>query len=194
MKLNEAKSRAADNKAKERQKRAEEVYDLIQSIVVALVFCVLVFSFLFRIVEVRGSSMRPTLEMHDKVIMSKLFYRPKQGDIVVFKKASFKEDPLVKRIIATEGQIIDINFKEGKVFVDGEELQEPYIMEPTTGEAYDFNGPITVPKNCVFVMGDNRLHSTDSRYSQIGFVDNRYIMGKVYFTVFPVKNFGSPYI
>ncbi len=182
-----------ENNAVERQKSVEEAYDLIQSIVVALVFCVLVFSFLFRIVEVRGSSMRPTLDMDDKVIMSRLFLNPKPGDIVVFKKDSFKEEPLVKRIIATEGQVIDINFREGKVTVDGVELKEPYIMEPTTGEAYDFNGPITVPENCVFVMGDNRLHSTDSRYSKIGFVDERYIMGKVYFTVFPVKNFGSPY-
>ncbi len=187
------KKRNDENNAVERQKSVEEAYDLIQSIVVALVFCVLVFSFLFRIVEVRGSSMRPTLDMNDKVIMSRLFLNPKQGDIVVFKKDSFKEEPLVKRIIATEGQVIDINFKEGKVTVDGVELKEPYIMEPTTGEAYDFNGPITVPENCVFVMGDNRLHSTDSRYSKIGFVDERYIMGKVYFTVFPVKNFGSPY-
>lgn len=182
-----------ENNTKERQKSSDEVYDLIQSIVVALVFCVLVFSFFFRIVEVRGSSMRPTLDVNDKVIMSKLFLNPKQGDIVVFKKDSFKGEPLVKRIIATEGQVIDINFREGKVTVDGEELKEPYIMEPTTGEVYDFNGPITVPEGCVFVMGDNRLHSTDSRYSKIGFVDERYIMGKVYFTVFPVKNFGSPY-
>lgn len=189
----ESKNRDEENKVKKRQKSSEDAYDLIQSVVVALVFCVLVFSFLFRIVEVRGSSMRPTLDMNDKVIMSKLFLKPKQGDIVVFKKDSFKDEPLVKRIIATEGQIIDINFREGKVIVNGEELKEPYIMEPTTGEAYDFNGPITVPENCVFVMGDNRLHSTDSRYSKIGFVDERYIMGKVYFTVFPVKHFGSPY-
>lgn len=188
-----SKSANEGEKTKTKQKNAEEAYDLIQSIVVALVFCVLVFSFLFRIVEVRGSSMRPTLDMEDKVVISRLFLKPKQGDIVVFKKDSFKDEPLVKRIIATEGQVIDINFKEGKVSVDGEELKEPYIMEPTTGEVYDFNGPITVPENCVFVMGDNRLHSTDSRYSKIGFVDKRYIMGKVYFTVFPVKNFGSPY-
>ena len=176
-----------------KRKALEDVYDFIQCGVVALVFCVLLFSFFVRIVDVLGPSMNPTLIDKDKIIISNLFYDPQPGDIIVFRKDSFKEEPLVKRIIAVAGQTVDIDFTEGKVYVDGAQIDEPYIAELTTGERYDFVGPVTVPEGCIFVMGDNRLHSTDSRYSLIGFVDERCIMGKVWFTVFPVKHFGSPY-
>ena len=95
-------------------------------------------------------------------------------------------------MIAVEGQTVNIDFERGIVYVDGEPIDEPYIAEPTT-EPLDFTGEITVDEGCVFVMGDNRNHSTDSRYSLIGQVDERCIMGKVYFTLFPIKNFGSVY-
>ncbi|NLC73528.1 MAG: signal peptidase I [Ruminococcaceae bacterium] len=183
----------AKKRKRKTKKAMDDLYDFIQSAVAALVFCILLFSFFVRIVDVIGPSMRPTLNDMDKIVVSKLFYKPKVGDIVVFRKDSFKEEPLVKRIIAVAGQTVDINFSAGEVLVDNVKIEEPYIAEPTTGEKYDFVGPITVPKGCVFVMGDNRLHSTDSRYSEIGFVDERCIMGKVWFTVFPVKHFGSPY-
>lgn len=169
-----------------------EVYDWIQCIVAALIICVILFSFFFRLVDVIGSSMYPTLEDADKIIVSNLFYTPKQGDIIVFRKDSYKDEPLVKRIIAVEGQTVDIDFARGIVYVDGEALDEPYINEPTM-QHLDFLGEITVPEGCVFVMGDNRNHSTDSRDDRIGCVDVGYIMGKVYFTVFPIKNFGSDY-
>ncbi len=169
-----------------------EIYDWIQCVVVALVFCVVLFSFFARLVDVIGSSMVPTLEQSDKILVSNLFYSPKQGDIIVFRKESFKEEPLVKRVIATEGQTVDIDFDSGEVYVDGMVLDEPYIAE-LTKEREDFIGPITVPENCVFVMGDNRMHSTDSRTNAIGCVDEGYIMGRVLFTVFPIKNFGSDY-
>lgn len=172
-------------------KRAE-VYEWIQCIVVALVFCVLLFSFFVRLVDVIGSSMYPTLEDGDKIVISKLFYTPKQGDIVVFRKESFKEEPLVKRIIAVEGQTVDIDFEKGVVYVDGTALDEPYIAE-LTKERLDFYGPVTVPEGCAFVMGDNRMHSTDSRDDRVGFVDMRSIMGKAYITVFPLKSFGNVY-
>ena len=90
------------------------------------------------------------------------------------------------------GQTVDIDFDRGIVYVDGEPIDEPYIAEPTT-EAIDFTGEITVDEGCVFVMGDNRNHSTDSRDARIDCVDVRCIMGKVYFTLFPIKNFGSVY-
>ncbi|MEG1632560.1 MAG: signal peptidase I [Oscillospiraceae bacterium] len=172
--------------------RKSEVYDWIQCVVVALLFCVLLFSFFTRLVDVIGSSMYPTLEDRDKIVISKLFYTPKQGDIIVFRKDSFKDEPLVKRIIATEGQTVDIDFQKGIVYVDGKALDEPYIAELTL-EPLNFNGQITVPEGCIFVMGDNRMHSTDSRDNRIGCVDTRCIMGKVYFTVYPLKNFGSVY-
>lgn len=169
-----------------------EVYDWIQCVVAALIFCVLLFSFFARLVDVIGSSMYPTLEDSDKIVISRLFYTPRQGDIVVFRMDSFKEEPLVKRIIATEGQTVDIDFDQGIVYVDGKALDEPYIAE-LTREPLDFTGPVKVPEGCVFVMGDNRMHSTDSRDSRIGCVDTRYIMGKVYITIFPLKHFGSVY-
>ena len=166
-----------------------EVYDWIQCIIAALIFCVLLFVFVARMVNVVGSSMYPTLEENDKMIISNLFFTPKQGDIVVLRKESFMDEPIVKRVIATENQIVNIDFDAGIVYVDGEALNEPYINQPTH-DREDFDGPITVPEGCVFVMGDNRNASTDSRYSGLGCVDTRYIMGKVYFTIFPLKNFG----
>ena len=169
-----------------------DIYDWMQCIVVAIIACVLLFSFFVRLVDVVGESMHPTLENGDKIIVSNLFYEPKQGDIVVFRKDEYRDQPLVKRIIAVEGQTVSIDFDLGIVYVDGEPLDEPYVAEPTY-ESYDFGGEITVDEGCVFVMGDNRNQSTDSRYSVIGCVDKRCIMGKVYFTIFPLKSFGSVY-
>ncbi len=169
-----------------------DIYDWLQCIVMAIVICVLFFSFIVRLVDVVGSSMYPTLENGDKILVSNLFYTPKQGDIVVFRKDEYREEPLVKRIIAVGGQTVDIDYETGTVYVDGEPLDEPYIAEPAT-DPENFIGPVEVPEGCIFVMGDNRNASTDSRTTEIGMVDERCIMGKVYFTVFPLKNFGSDY-
>lgn len=166
-----------------------DIYDWLQCIVMAIVICVLFFSFIVRLVDVVGSSMYPTLENGDKILVSNLFYTPKQGDIVVFRKDEYREEPLVKRIIAVEGQTVDIDFERGIVYVDGEPLDEPYIAEPAT-DPENFIGPVEVPEGCIFVMGDNRNASTDSRDARLGCVDTRYIMGRVYFTLFPVKNIG----
>ena len=182
----------AGNGAVEQDSLRGEVYDWIQCVVAALVVCVLLFSFAVRLVDVVGNSMYPTLENGDKVIVSNLFYEPEQGDIIVFRKDEYRPEPLVKRVIAVGGQTVDIDFDLGIVYVDGEALDEPYIAELTT-DPIDFAGPVEVPEGSVFVMGDNRNYSTDSRYSQIGCVDVRSIMGKVYYTVFPIKNFGNDY-
>ena len=172
-----------DSKNPSGAKGRAEVYDWIQCIIFALVFCVLLFVFAVRMVNVVGHSMVPTLEQNDKVIISNLFYHPKQGDIVVLRKQTLMEEPIVKRIIATEGQTVDIDFDDGVVYV------EPYVNEPVH-DRENFEGKITVPEGCVFVMGDNRNASTDSRDARLGCVDERYIMGRVYFTLFPVKNIG----
>ncbi len=177
---------------KEEKSARRDIYDWMQCIVVAIIVCVLLFSFFVRLVDVVGDSMYPTLENGDKIIVSDLFYDPQPGDIIVFRKDEYSDQPLVKRIIAVAGQTVDIDFDLGIVYVDGEPIDEPYIAEPTV-EPEDFTGEVTVPEGCVFVMGDNRNHSTDSRYSLIGFVDERCIMGKVYFTLFPLKSFGSVY-
>ena len=167
-----------------------EIYDWLQCVVTALLFCVLVFVFIARVIGVVGTSMQPTLENGDKVFISNLFYEPKNGDIIVFRKESFRKEPLVKRVIATEGQTIDIDFERGVVTVDGVELQEDYIAALTQTKL-DFQGPITIPEGQLFVMGDNRNGSRDSRDSNIGLVDERYVMGKVYFVVMPFSNIKS---
>ena len=147
-----------------------EIYDWMQSLVFALIICILVFVFLFRIVDVSGDSMNPTLTNGDKLVVSDVFYKPKQGDIVIFRKDEYKPEALVKRVIATEGQTVEIDFDRGRVYVDGELLDEPYIAEPTRNQL-DFKGAQTVPEGCVFVMGDNRNASSDSRKAEIGMVD-----------------------
>ena len=178
-----------DSKNPSGAKSRAEVYDWIQCIIFALVFCVLLFVFAVRMVNVVGHSMVPTLEQSDKVVISNLFYHPKQGDVVVLRKQTLKQEPIVKRIIATEGQTVDIDFDDGVVYVDGKALDEPYVNEPVH-DRENFEGKITVPEGCVFVMGDNRNASTDSRDARLGCVDTRYIMGRGYFTLFPVKNIG----
>ena len=168
-----------------------EIYDWMQSLVFALIICIIVFVFIFRIVDVSGASMNPTLIHGDKLVVSDVFYKPKQGDIVIFRKDEYKAEALVKRVIATEGQTIEIDFDRGRVYVDGELLDEPYIAEPTHNQL-DFQGPQTVPEGCVFVMGDNRNASSDSRRAQIGMVDERLIVGKVLLRVFPFDSIGVP--
>ena len=170
----------------------EEIYDWLGCVVSALLFCVLMFVFFVRIIGVEGYSMQPTLHDDDKVVVSNLFYTPTPGDIVVFRKASFRYEPLVKRIIATEGQTVDINAETGEVIIDGKVLEEEYIAD-LTGARTAFYGPQTVPPGQLFVMGDNRNNSTDSRSNSVGFVDARYIMGKVYCILLPPSNFRALY-
>lgn len=167
-----------------------ELYSWIQCLVAALIFCVLLFSFFVRLVGVIGSSMLPNYENADRVVVSNLFYTPEQGDVVIVQKLSYDTIDIIKRVIATEGQTMDIDFENHIVYVDGEALSEPYIYEPTA-RALDFSGPVTVPEGCVFVMGDNRNDSLDSRYSLIGFVDRREIVGHVLYRLFPFGKIGS---
>lgn len=189
----------AEQQGQEKQK--SDAYDWIQCIVTALVACILLFTFVGRTVGVVGSSMLPTLvgsagdTSGDRLIISKLFYTPKYGDIVVLQKDEFADYPIIKRVIATEGQTVEIDFDTGTVTVDGEELDEPYIRE-LTREPEDFKSykqPVTVPEGCIFVMGDNRNHSTDSRSANIKFVDNRYIIGKALLRLTPFSKFGGIY-
>lgn len=170
-------------KNKTPQKRSE-AYDWLQCIVTALICSILTFVFLGRIIGVVGISMEPSFYDDDKVIMSKLFYSPEPGDIVVLTKDTFSEKPIVKRVIAIEGQTVDINFETGQVWVDGVLLDEPYISEATKLR-YDMKFPATVDEGCIFVMGDNRNRSIDSRDTRIGMVDSRYVLGKVYAIILP---------
>lgn len=174
------------------QKRKEDSFgaiDWLYCIVVACVVAILLFTFFMRTTIVRGSSMVPTLEERDLVIVNRIYNQPKYGDIVVLRKASFMEDPIIKRVIATEGQTVDIDFVEGIVFVDGEALDEPYV-NALTNERESFTGPVTVPEGSVFVMGDNRNRSTDSRSVQLGCVDTRLIIGRAIFRIAPLNKIG----
>lgn len=166
-----------------------EVYDWIQCLITALIICVMIFVFFIRVIDVVGTSMLPTLQHGNKMLVSGFLYEPKYGDVVVFKADSYDPDKaLVKRVIAVGGDDINIDFDKGIVYVNGEPIEEPYINELTKTKL-DFIGPKEVPEGCVFVMGDNRNASTDSRDSRIGMVDSRLILGKVYFVLFPLDDF-----
>lgn len=167
----------------------KDMYDWVQCLIVALIICVVFFAFFVRIIDVVGTSMNPTLNNSDKMLVSGLFYKPQVGDVVVFKKDEYNPDKaLVKRVIAVEGQEINIDFDKGIVYIDGQPIQEDYIAELTKTKE-DFIGPKTVPEGCVFVMGDNRNMSTDSRKNEIGMVDTRLILGKAYMVIYPLSEF-----
>lgn len=176
------------------QKRAEsnrELYDWVQCLISALMICVVVFVFFIRVIDVKGTSMNPTLQNGDKMLVSDVFYKPKAGDVVIFKTDTYDPNKaLVKRVIATEGQVVNIDFENGIVYVDGEPIEEPYIKELTRNKL-DFIGPQTVPEGCVFVMGDNRNASNDSRDERIGMVDNRLILGRAYAVIYPLNSLGG---
>ena len=164
----------------EKQKResGRDLYEWVQALVCSVLVVVVIFTFVIRLIGVDGHSMVPTLQNGDRLLVlnSMLYDDYKYGDIVVLRKDSFLEDPIVKRVIAVENQTVDIDFSTGSVYVDGVLLKEDYINELTfLEEGTEF--PLTVPKGSVFVMGDNRNHSSDSRDSRLGTVDTRYVIG-----------------
>ena len=164
-------------------------YSWLRTLVCVVLATVLVFTLVVRIVRVEKQSMRETLQNGDILLTVNrhLAGELKAGDIVVIKKEYFEDGkPIVKRIIATEGQTVDIDFDAGVVYVDGQSLEEDYIREPTyLDEGLEF--PITVPEGCLFLLGDNRNNSMDSRYPDLGPVDVRCVIGKAVVLVFPGK-------
>ncbi len=160
-----------------------------------LAITLIVFLLAFRVVIVSGPSMEATLKNGDYLLLlgNVLYGEPKQGDIVVASKKSFRDgEPIVKRVIATEGQTVDIDFQRGIVYVDNVPLDELYTNTPTN--LYEgVNFPVVVNEGCVFLMGDNRNDSKDSRSPEIGQVDCREILGKAIFLVFPGKSGENQY-
>ena len=150
---------------------------------------VLIFSFFFRIIQVDGSSMVPTLVNGDKLIVWGAGYTPQRGDVVIVDSYTSYGKPLVKRVIAKGGDTVSIDYATGTVAVNGEVLQEDYIAEPTY-LGYDVTFPYTVPEGTVFVMGDNRNQSLDSRSTYVGCIDERDILGKVLVCFMPFTDFG----
>lgn len=170
-----------------------ELFDWLESGITAIACVILIFTFVGRLVGVEGESMMPTLRDQDRLVATNLFYKPTGGDIVVVTKPNARNEPLIKRVIATGGQTIDIDFELNSVFVDDERLDEEYILEPMDPDRdYDFKYPLTVPEGYVFIMGDNRNNSWDSRMEQVGLVDERHILGKIVYRVMPYRDIGIP--
>ena len=172
--------------ASQKKEEGRDLYEWVQALVCSVLAVVLLFTFVVRLIGVDGHSMVPTLQDGDRLLVLNSLWDDdyQHGDIVVLRKDTFMEEPIVKRVIATEGQTVDIDFAAGNVYVDGELLEEDYINEPTyVEEGTEF--PLTVPEGSIFVMGDNRNHSSDSRSSDLGTVDTRYVIGRAVFLLFP---------
>ena len=180
------------NKKRVSERASNEVFDWLNSILCAFLAVLLIFTFVFRIVKVDGISMNKTLEEGDRLIIGHYLGRPEYGDIVVANCEGL-DKVIIKRVIATEGQTVDIDFSSGAVFVDGKKLSESYINNLTINDEYGHDYPVTVPPNCVFVMGDNRQHSTDSRSPDVSFVSVNDIIGKALIRITPLEKFGSLY-
>lgn len=181
----------------------KEVFEWLEVVITAVISVVVIFSAFFRVATIDGPSMKETLHNGDKVIISNFLYTPKYGDIVVISRNKTNtrqgvmdsEMPIIKRVIAVEGQTVDIDFEKGVVYVDGNALSEPYTSTPTNlKSSVDF--PVTVSPGCIFVLGDNRNDSMDSRDKRIGndgMVDTRYVLGRAVCRIYPFDDIGGLY-
>ena len=179
---------------KEKEGFASDLFAWLQALTFALLILMVIFTFFGRIIGVDGSSMLPTLTNGDLLFLQCAGYEPEQGDVVVLHKAfSATGEPIVKRVIATGGQSVHIDYSTSTVYVDGEALEEPYLGEPMLqpGSASMQETDWDIPEGSVFVMGDNRNNSADSRESSLGPVDNDYVLGKALVVLFPFSHFGS---
>ena len=165
-------------------------FEWLESVVQAIILVVFLMTFVFRYMSVVGDSMRETLHDGDKLIVSRWNYTPNNGDIIAISRGQQVNKPIIKRVIATEGQTLSIDFSTGTVIVDGSIVDESYIREPmiTRGDA---EIPTVIPEGYTFVMGDNRNHSADSRYKEVGLIDNKNIIGKAVFRIFPFSKLGK---
>lgn len=191
--MSEEAREAIEGQDAEKKSKGGDWYTLLHDLVYILAFVTVLFVFAIRLVGVDGDSMYPTLHHRDYLgLLSNVLYRDVEpGDIVVITvpDGEFANEPIVKRVIATGGQTVDIDFDQGIVYVDGVEQDEPYINEPTylsyqeVGQGMEY--PLTVDEGCLFVMGDNRNHSADSRYAPVGLVDEDDVLGKVLGIILP---------
>ena len=167
------------------------VFDWTKSIVSIMFIMLFILTFFFRIVNVDGDSMKNTLLNDEKLIVTSFMYTPADGDIVVISHGQHLDEPIVKRVIATEGQTLKIDFDRQQVYVDGKLIDEPYVSsEIVQGDSVI---PEIIPEGKIFVMGDNRAISNDSRYNQVGLIDVDDIIGKAQFRVLPINKIGYLY-
>ena len=160
-------------------------YEWIESIIQAIIPVAILLSFVFRIFTVNGTSMLDTLHHGEKLLVSEWYYKPASGDVVVIREGAYFKKPLVKRIIAAEGQTLNIDFDTCTVTVDGKVIDESSYVKDRIWYMEDGEIPAVIPKGKCFVMGDNRNGSTDSRSEIIGLINNDDVIGKVLFVIFP---------
>ena len=186
------------------KKFKKSLFEWLDTIVIAIIAVVFVITVVFRTATIVGNSMQNTFFEGERVIITKLFYEPEQGDVIVISRnvhnltdQNSYQEPIIKRVIATGGMYVDIDFDNGEVYVGYTQsemklLDEPYIKMPTKKRG-DVEFPLYVPEGKVFVMGDNRADSLDSRYSEIGLIDEKDILGKAIFRVYPFDKIGGIY-
>ncbi len=179
-----------------------EAYEWIDCAVITVIAILLVFTFLFNQVKIDGGSMNPTLQDEERVIVSNMFYTPEYGDIIVVSSEVYDDTPIIKRVIATEGQWVDIfdgvvsvgDTKDTMKPVGSEFVGDIYTEAIMSGGVYGFHEyPLQVPENHVFVLGDNRSVSLDSRTKEVGFINEDQILGKALYRIYPFDKFGSIY-
>ncbi len=175
-----------DKKQIDKKQIVNSLYEWVEAAMVSLIVIVLLFTFVCRIVRVDGSSMENTLANNDRLLLFNMHYTPDYGDIVVIMREN--EEPLIKRVIAMSGDTVEIDDKTFEVIVNGKVLTEPYIKGVTVNR--DFLGEKTVPEGCLFVLGDHRTVSSDSRSETIGFVSEDDVMGEATFRIWPLTGFG----
>lgn len=177
-----------------------DLFEWLQMLIGCVLVAVVLFNCLARLTRVEGGSMENTLEEGEMMLLWTLGYQPRQGDIVVLNKTAWETEQIlhdraiVKRVVAVGGQTVDIDYGTGTVYVDGVPLDEPYIKEEMYFPARDPMMQGThweIPEGSIFVMGDNRNHSTDSRHVQLGPVDTGYVLGKAVFALWPMDKFGA---
>ena len=168
---------------------AEYIYSVLSYLLLCMTVIFIAFTFFFRLVSVDGASMYPTLITGDKIIISNFLYSPDYGDIIAVNKESAEESSMIKRVIGLPGDTVSINFETHIITVNGKVIFEDYEVTEPINEAYDMNYPsdtVTVPENSVFVLGDNRNNSVDSRHTEVGFIALDEINGKALFKLYPI--------
>ena len=167
-------------------KATEYIYSVFSTLLICMMIIFTAFSFFFRLVEVSGDSMYPTLTTGDRLIISSLSYTPDYGDIIAISKSDGETDAMIKRVIALPGDTVYIDFDTHIITVNGKVLYEEYEVYEPISEPYDLTYPVKVPENSVFVLGDNRNNSIDSRTNSVGFISLDEISGKALMRLFPI--------
>lgn len=173
---------------KTEEKKGSSLFDFASIVMTGIIAIAVVFTFFFRTASVSGRSMMPTLYHGDMLMVTAFDKTHEAGDIVVITQPNDFNEPIIKRIIAVGGQTVDIDFEEGVVYIDGVAESGDYTLASPTFDKEDFEGPVTIPEGFVFVMGDNRNDSTDSRSNMVGLIDERYIYGTVVGRLSPSGN------